>query len=93
MLEMMSVQRRGLEASSLHIAVTGKKAFLVGRCTSFKMQFTELVGGDEKSSVAEKLSRFAGSLSIGQGSNDPFFLAMTMYPPRATTKTTPNPPR
>lgn len=77
---------RGLVPQHLYCS---KKTF---RRTSFKMQFTEPVDSDEKSSVVEKLSSFAGSLSIGQGSNDPFFFSMTMYPPRATINSTPNPP-
>lgn len=54
------------------------------------MQFTEPVGSDEKSSFVEKLSRIAGSLSIGQGVNDPFFFfSITMYPFPNVTKDIP----
>lgn len=54
------------------------------------MQFTEPVGSDEKSSFVKKLSRIAGSLSIGQGVNDPFFFfSITMYPFPNVTKDIP----
>lgn len=84
MLQMMRAQRMALEDSSLIVAVVQKK-----HSDARHSQFTEPVDSDEKSSVVEKLSRFAGSLSIGQGSKDPFFFSMTMYPLRATINSAP----